>query len=320
MGKRHCVIVTPAPPGSRAGNRNTAVRWAGILRDLGLRVDIATDWHDGSHDLMIALHAGKSRAAMRAWRYSRGAWPLILALTGTDIYRDIRIDADTAAMLDGADRLLVLQAAALAELTTAQRGKAAVIHQSETARGPWQPLRRQTRFSVIGHLREEKDPLRAALALDLLRKTGDIDNIRVTQAGGALAPQWAKEAAALMRKVPGYEWVGELAHWRALNMLRRSHALIISSRLEGGAHVVSEAIVHGVPVLASRIPGNVGLLGEDYAGYFDVENTAALARLMLRVHDDAGFVAALHAAVCARQPLFTPEAEREAWRRLLAGL
>lgn len=317
MGKLRCVIVTPAPPGSRAGNRNTAVRWAGMLRELGVRVDIATTWRDGSHEMMIALHAKRSRSAMLAWRDHHPERPLVLALTGTDLYRDIPVDADAAASLDLADRLIVLQVAALDELTPAQRGMTSIMHQSETARGPWQAPRRLTRFAVIGHLREEKDPLRAARALALLP---DIPALRVVQAGGAMAPQWAHDAHALMQAEPRYRWLGELPHWRALRLLRGSHALIVSSRMEGGAHVVSEAIVHGVPVLASRIPGNVGLLGADYPGYFPLEDTPALASLMRRVHDDAAFLATLHAAVCARQPLFTPDTERAAWRKLLAGL
>lgn len=317
MGKLHCVIVTPAPPGSRAGNRNTAVRWAGILRALGARVDIVTEWHGGAQDLMIALHAKRSRAAMLAWRERHPGRPLILALTGTDLYRDIAADAGAASSLELADRLVILQVAALAALSPQQRRKTTVIHQSETARGPWQPPRRWTRFAVIGHLRTEKDPLRAALALDLLR---DVPRLRVVQAGVPLAPQWAEQAEALMRGDSRFCWQGELPHWRALRLLRQSHALIVSSIMEGGAHVVSEAIVHGVPVLASRIPGNIGLLGEDYPGYFAVEDTTALAGLMRRVHDQKKFAATLHAAVCARQSLFTPAAERTAWRELLAGI
>jgi glycosyltransferase involved in cell wall biosynthesis len=215
---------------------------------------------------------------------------------------------------------VVLQAAALADLTPAQRRKATVIHQSETARGGWQPPRRVTRFAVIGHLREEKDPLRAAMALSLLRDAAELAGCEVVQAGAALSPQWAEDARAFEHADPRYTWLGEVPHWRALRLLRQSHALVVSSRMEGGAHVVSEAIVHGVPVLASRIPGNVGLLGEDYPGYFEVEDTAGLARLMRRMREDPEFPAALGAAVRARQPLFTPEAEREAWRTLLRSL
>ncbi|MDP2793982.1 MAG: selenoneine biosynthesis selenosugar synthase SenB [Sulfurisoma sp.] len=311
MSELHCVIVTPAPPGSRAGNRNTAVRWARILRGLGLRVDIVTEWHDGNHDLMIALHARRGRPSLLAWRQRHPARPLILALTGTDLYRDIRCDADAAQSLELADHLVVLQEAALDELTPAQRAKAHVIHQSETARGDWQPPRRFTRFAAIGHLREEKDPLRGPLALGEL---ADLPTLRVVMAGAALTPHWRIEAEALLCTEPRFRWLGEVPHWRALKLLRTSHALVVSSRLEGGAHVVSEAIVHGVPVLASRIPGNVGMLGNDYPGYFAVGDTAALARLMRRAHEEPEFLSALHAAVVARQPLFAPERETAAWR------
>ena len=315
MRKLRCVIVTPAPPGSRAGNRNTAVRWAGILRQFGWRVDIVTEWQDGDQDLMVALHARRSRPSLLAWRQRRGDSPLMLALTGTDIYRDIRTDPAAADSLERADRLIVLQAAALDELAPLQRAKALVIHQSETARGPWQPPHRFTRFAVIGHLREEKDPLRAALALAELP---DLPGLRVVAAGAALAPVWHDETMALMDAEPRFRWLGEVPHWRALKLLRESHALIVSSRLEGGAHVISEAIVHGVPVLASDIPGNIGLLGESYPGYFPVGDSAALARLMRRVHDEPGFVMALHAALAARQPLFRPRREIAAWRAATA--
>jgi putative glycosyltransferase (TIGR04348 family) len=315
MSELHCVIVTPAPPGSRAGNRNTAVRWARILRSLGARVDVATEWRAGDHDLMIALHAQRSRPSLLAWRRRHPCRPLLLALTGTDLYRDIRIDAEAAQSLDLADRLVVLQEAALAELTPAQRARAHVIHQSETARGAWRPPRRVTRFAVIGHLREEKDPLRAALAL---RELADLPTLRVTMAGAALAPAWRAEVEALVRAEPRVRWLGEVPRWRALRLLRASHALVVSSRLEGGAHVVSEAIVHGVPVLASRIPGNSGLLGDDYPGYFPVGDTVALGRLMRRVHEETNFLATLHAAVIARQPLFAPAREAAAWRAAIA--
>jgi putative glycosyltransferase (TIGR04348 family) len=317
MRQLHCVIVTPAPPGSRAGNRNTALRWARILRGLGHRVDIATEWLGGNEDLMIALHARRSREAMVNWRAAHPARPLVLALTGTDLYRDIRIDAGAAASLELANRLIVLQPAGLDELTAAQRARAVVVHQSETARGTWTPPRRIVRYAAIGHLREEKDPLRAAQALASLR---DLPALRVEQVGGALAPHWEKQARALMRRDARYRWRGEVPHWRALKLLRESQALVISSVMEGGAHVVSEAIVHGVPVLASAIPGNVGLLGKDYPGYFPVGDTAALAALMRRVAAEPAFLRTLHAAVAARRAVFAPQREAAAWRALLRSL
>ena len=66
----------------------------------------------------------------------------------------------------------------------------------------------------------------------------------------------------------------------------------------------------GVPVLASRIDGNVGLLGADYDGYFPVGDAAALAALARRFCADAAFAARLRAQCAAREPLFRPAAER----------
>ena len=96
--------------------------------------------------------------------------------------------------------------------------------------------------------------------------------------------------------------------------------MVISSVLEGGANVVSEAIVCKVPVLASRIPGNLGLLGEEYPGYFEVGNVGKLAELMLRAETDGEFLESLRRGCSLRSKLFEPGAEQQAWRSLLAEL
>ena len=127
----------------------------------------------------------------------------------------------------------------------------------------------------------------------------------------------AQEADAIARPGARYRWLGELPHGNAMRWLARSHAMVISSRMEGGAHVVSEAIACGVPVLASRIPGNIGLLGADYPGYFPVEDSAALAQLMLRLEGDKRFQLALERGVAKRRHLVDAEAERQALDNLV---
>jgi hypothetical protein len=62
------------------------------------------------------------------------------------------------------------------------------------------------------------------------------------------------------------------------------------------------------------------MLGADYAGYYPVEDAAALAALMRRAAADAGFLAALREHVIRRRPLIEPEREMECWRALLAEL
>jgi putative glycosyltransferase (TIGR04348 family) len=314
MRQARVVIVTPAAPGSRAGNRNTAVRWSRILRELGCRVRIATAW-DGRHcDLLIALHARRSYASLRDFRAAYPHAPAILALTGTDLYRDIHISDEARHALDLADRYVVLQDEGPSELAGEQRERTRVIYQSETARAARQPPKRVFRVCVLGHLREEKDPFRLALALRHL--AADL-RLEAVQAGAALTPEFEARARALMLEDARYQWVGELAHWRALRLLARSHAMVLSSHMEGGAHVASEAIAHGVPVIASNIPGNRGMFGADYKGYYPVENKAALAFVLNRAMTDAAFLAELERQVIARRPLIAPARERECWRALL---
>ena len=336
------LIVTPAKPGSRHGNRNTATRWARLLRASGHQVDIVIDAVEatGAHDLMIALHARRSAESIALWK-SKPDRPLILALTGTDLYRDIRTDAAAQESMRLADAMIVLQAEGLNELTPALRAKTRVIHQSVRAVQRVDPPSTYCLITVIGHLRDEKDPLRAAHALAHLPATS---RIRVVQLGGAMDDALAREARDIAARetqesaargardiaAPGarnispreargpsalgarYRWPGELAHGDAMRWLARSHAMVISSRMEGGAHVVSEAIACGVPVLASDIPGNRGLLGSDYPGYYPLADEAALARLMLRVENDKRFVLALERGVAKRRHLADAEAERSA--------
>jgi len=313
MSSPKAVIVTPAPPASRSGNRNTAVRWARILRDLGCRATIATAWDGRPCDLLVALHARKSRAALQAFRTRHPDRPAILALTGTDLYRDIRCDAGSAASLDLASHLIVLQEEALNELTAVQRRKARVILQTVATALTHAPTVRGFRLCVLGHLREEKDPFRIVAALGWLTGAG----LEVIHAGKALSPAMAAAARRHMLTDPRYRWVGELPHWKAMRLLARCQAMAISSLMEGGAHVVSEAIALGVPVIASDIPGNRGLLGNRYPALYPAGDAAALAHLIRRAMDEPGYLQSLAAAIRRRRGLVDPERERQAWRKLL---
>lgn len=300
-------IVTPARAGSLQGNRYTALRWAKHLRGLGHRVAIATEWRGGRFDALVALHARRSHASIAAWKTAHPGRPLVVVLTGTDLYRDIRADASAKASLKLADRLVVLQAEGLKALAPALRRKTVVIHQSVPPVKRRAASQRHFIVTVIGHLREEKDPFCAVKALGHLQA-----DIRLVQLGRALSEDMAKQARRFMKKDARYRWLGELPHASALRWLARSHAMVISSRMEGGAHVVSEAIAAGVPVLASRIPGNVGLLGAGYPGYYPVANDRALAKLIAQALEDKAFLRSLEKAVKARRPLTWPDAERSA--------
>jgi putative glycosyltransferase (TIGR04348 family) len=310
-------LITPAGARSRTGNRHTAARWAAMLRSLGHDVRVAVQWDGRPADVMLALHARRSHASVAAFRAAFPRSPRVVVLTGTDLYRDIRTDADAKASLELADRLVVLQDRGALELPRRLRGKVRVVYQSAPAGRKGSPPARVFRVAVVGHLRDEKDPFRAALALDHLR---DLPHVEVVQLGDALGPGTADEARALMRAEPRYRWLGGVPHARALGWIARSHALVVSSKMEGGANVVCEAAAIGVPVLASRIAGNLGMLGTAYPGYYPVGDERRLADLIRRAATDAAFRRALARHIASRRPLFRPQAERSALSKLLAEL
>lgn len=310
-------LITPAAAHARNGNRNTATRWAGMLRSLGHRVDIEQEWSGGRPELMIALHARRSADSIARYAETFPERPLVVVLTGTDLYRDIRFDKSAQRSLRLATRLVVLQDRGLKELASPLRAKTRVIYQSARSIPRARPLASSYEIVVSGHLRPEKDPFRAAAALGLLPASS---RVRVTHVGGALSKAMAREARAWMKREPRYRWLEEVPRWRALQVLARSRLMIVSSLMEGGANVICEALAAGVPVIASRISGNVGMLGAAYPGYYALGNERALARLISRAERDERYYGALERACASRAPLVLPEREKAALAALIAEL
>jgi putative glycosyltransferase (TIGR04348 family) len=312
------LLVTPAPAGSRKGNRITALRWAKLLHQLGHRVAVAPAWTGQRADLLVALHAGKSGDSVLRWHEHRPGRPLVVALTGTDLYGDIHTSDDARRSLVLADRLIVLQPLGIEELPAEVRGRARVIYQSV----PALDLRLAPRTDhfdvcVMGHLRPVKDPFRTAWAARLLPPSS---RVRVVHLGAALSDDMAQQARAEQAANPRYHWLGERPRGRALRILARCRLLSLTSISEGGANVISEAVTVGVPVVSSHIAGSVGLLGADYPGYFSVGDTQALADLLHRAETDRNFYDDLGRRCQALRPLFTPEEESRRWQTLLAEL
>ncbi|EHR72294.1 glycosyltransferase [Burkholderiales bacterium JOSHI_001] len=308
--------MTPALASANNGNWQTARRWAGMLRP-AYRVHLTDRWRAGDEALMIALHARRSASSIAAWRAAHPARPLMLVLTGTDLYRDITTDADARRSLDRADALVVLNELGARGLPEPMRARTQVILQSCSARQALPRTKRHLRALMVGHLRDEKDPRTYWRAVQQLAPRQDIvfDHI-----GAALDPALGAEAAALATRLPRFRWLGGLAHASVRRHIQAAHVLVHPSRMEGGAHVVIEAIRSATPVLASRIDGNLGLLGSNYEGYFEPGDSQALAALVERARDDADMLAGLMAQLTPRAPLFAPEAERAKLHQLVSAL
>jgi putative glycosyltransferase (TIGR04348 family) len=327
-------IVTPAPQGSSYGNRITAIRWSRILRKLGHRVSISQQYDGKPYDLLIALHARRSYGSIKRFRQYNAEAPIVVALTGTDLYRDIRGNHRARKSLEVATRIVALQPKALGELRRDLRDKTRVIYQSfenvsrktrpnttttsKNKRVLTEPLnKRWFDVCVIGHLRAVKDPFRAAFAA---RSLPSSSRIRILQIGGAMTSAMAARAEAEACANTRYHWLGEQPQSRVQCMLSKSDLCVLSSRIEGGANVLSEAIVTSIPILASHIDGNVGILGPDYPGFFPVGDTNQLARLLARAETEPAFLAELRGAINALAPIFDPKHEQQAWVGLISEL
>jgi putative glycosyltransferase (TIGR04348 family) len=310
-------LVTPAGKQSRSGNRATASRWARIFRYLGHKVRISMEDDGSDADLMVAVHAWRSAESINRFATAHPEKPLVVTLSGTDIYRFQDSHPEpTRASMEKATVLVCLHDLVHRAIPKQFHHKLHVIHQSApTLPRPRAPSKRNFDVCVVGHLREEKDSLRAALAARLAPPES---RLRIIHLGKAHDEDWAREGAAEAARNPRYFWRGETSGWKVRRMFSQCHAMVISSRMEGGANVVSEAIAAGLPVIASNIDGNIGLLGDDYNGYYPVEDEAALAKVLYRAETDPAFLRRLDEQCRARAPLFDPALERAAWVRLLA--
>lgn len=309
------LIVTPAPHGSRAGNRTTALRLAAHLRALGFRPRVADTWQGQPCELLVAVHAVKSADSVLRARTAHPRMRIVVVLAGTDLYPEFAPGPRAIAALDAADALVALQPRALDLLPARWRAKATTIVQSAAA--VTAPKANAFRACVLAHLRPVKDPLLPFAALQFVPRDVPIE---VVLAGRALSEAAAASAREALANEPRARWLGELPRRSARQLLASSHVCLVPSGAEGGANVVSEAIAAGIPLLATAVPGNLGLLGADWPGCFAPGDARGLGALLRRAATDGAFLTDLQQRTVALQPMVAPAAEREAWRRLLGDL
>lgn len=307
------MLVGPSLPSDNNGNGRTMARWARLLRS-HCRIRTGLQWDGSDCDVLVALHARRSAASVAAFRSARPDRPVVLVLTGTDLYGDIALDADARHSLALADHLVVLQPRGVLALPRALRARCHVIFQSAPALAPARLSSRVLRVLWVGHLREVKQPQTLLRAAGRLAHRRDI---RFELIGASLDPALADAVRATQASCPNFHWLGALSHAATRQRMRRAHVLVNTSSAEGGAHVVLEAVRSGGAVLASRIDGNIGMLGDDYDGYFTPGDDAALAACIERARDEPGWLARLRAQCAARAPCFDPLEEQRRLRALI---
>ena len=329
MRKPRVVIISPALANANNGNWQTAWRWSRMLRH-EFEVEITQKWNGSPADVMLALHAKRSADSVRLWAESKGisanAAGLGVVLTGTDLYRDIQSDLLAQRSLALAQKLVVLQELGAQSIELTYRAKTQVIFQSASTRQTLIKPQRLLRVLMVGHLRDEKSPQTLFQAARVLK---DQPGILIDHIGEPLDAALAEQARATARACPNYRWLGGLPHEATRRRIQTAHLLVHASKMEGGAHVVMEAVCSGTPVLASRIDGNVGMLGAGYPGYFELGDAAGLAELLITIRaqqtGNAGlanhsFIKQLQTHCANRASLFSPAAEQATLVKLVREL
>ena len=315
-------IVTPGSEPSLkrqvTGNEITARRWEEVLRKLGHEPVVLEQYQSEGADLLIALHARKSAASIEAFKEAFPAKPIVVAMTGTDLYQDLPDDETVLRSLELATRIVVLQPGGLDILDASFRSKTKVIYQSV------QPIARTItkaancfQAGLVAHLRDVKDPLLAAEAASMLPKAS---RGQIVHAGAAGSSEMEKRAKAAATRNARYRWIGPVSHKEARLLIARSHILLLTSRSEGGANVLSEALALKTPILASRVPGVEGLLGADFPGYFPAGDAGSLATLLEGAEHDEVFYRRLELAGEELAKKVEPFRELRSWKELLDSM
>ena len=286
-----------------------------MLRDR-YKVIVQSEWRGERADAMVALHARRSALSIAAFRESHAA-ALAVMLTGTDLYHDLPGDPGAARSVELADRLVVLQDDALAMLSPAARAKATVVYQSASAIARRAKPRGRLDCVVVGHLRAEKDPRTLFRAWAKLPPEAPIFMRHI---GAPLDKELAAEAHALARRDIRYRYTGALPHGLTRAAIAKAHVLVHPSIAEGGANVIAEAVMSGTSVIASRISGNLGMLGSGYPGYFEAGDESGLARCLVYALEDRDYARRLRSGCSERRPLFSPAREARAIRHVVAAL
>jgi len=312
------ILVTPAPPNSTNGNRVSANRWAKILIQLGHQVSVVEQYATQKADLMIAIHAWRSQESIFRFKQKNPLAKLIVVLSGTDIYQYIHSHRETTLKaMHQADILLGLNHQVINVVPDELQHRLCVIPQSATIQS--KRIKPEKRFLalVVGHLRDVKNPFQAAQAAQSLPATS---RIQIHHYGSAHTALWGLHARRESATNQRYHWYGEVSQSRLSELYQQASVLIISSKMEGGANVICEAIAAGTPVLASKIDGNVGLLGEDYEGYYPLSDTQMLRAKLSRLERDKLFYSRLKSQCLKLQRYYSPYREVWNWRSLLNQL
>lgn len=301
------------------GNAVTADRTELILRTAGFEVQVEGEVYEGvDARCLVALNARRSAGVVADFDRQHPGRRLIVVVTGSDINHPEMEDGDseTRWTMARADALVILHEADLEALPAELRKKAVCIFPSVSLpEGTRHQPAQGERFEVImaGNLRGVKNP---QLAVEGARVLEDDSPIFISSYGDASA-ELAAEITRASEELGHFQWCGKVDHTSLIGKMAQAHLLLNTSTIEGGANAICEAVTMGLPVVASDIRGNVGMLGRNYPGLFPSGDAQAMVSLLRRCAKDTAFYRDLKSAVEQRASLFDFAAESAAWVSLI---
>ncbi len=314
-------LYSPMPLTSGKGNAVSALRIAGLLQKAGVDAQ-AVDVPPVEASVLVLLNAWRSAAVGLDFHRRHPDAPLVVVLTGTDIFPEFPSHPEVITALDAATAIVAWHSESAAQLPSHYRHKTRVIFKSAPDAPGELPVRSypvEGRLTVLvaAHLREIKDPFRCAAAVELLPAES---RIVIHHAGEALNAAMDQAAGEWMRRTPRWLWLGGIHRDSLWREMQGAFLTVNSSFAEGGANAVIESLVCGVPVLASDIPGNTGLLGRVWPGLYPPGDTAALAALFERCETSPSFYTELLDRTRTLAAQFRPDAEQQCWLDLLESI
>ncbi len=309
-------MASPYPLEMLKGNVVTARRIASLLVEAGLEARVSYLWDGEEADVLIALHAVKGAEGVFRFKEAFPRGKVVSLLTGTDLYEMLpggsRIGHQVLGLVD---RIVVMTESAIEVLPAEVREKVVVIRKSLE---PFElgEVRTEEKMviSVLGHLRPVKRPF---ATIEAVSKHPEWEEVRVWQIGEALGGDSERLAREWEKRDSRYRWWGGLPRNEGVRLCAAGWLTVNSSLAEGASNAILEAMTLGVPVLASKIPGNIGLLGEGYSGYFEeADLEVVLGEIVTGNVDLKEWVAEAK----ERLGLFSREAETNSWLELLSHL
>ena len=267
-------------------------------------------------DVWIGLHAERSAASLELALAASPKVRAITVLTGTDLHREGGLSSLALKQLERSDRLVVLSPGGLELLPEELRSRTCTIPQVPGDLQP-APLREGTpTLAMLSHLRPVKDPL---VVLEALGHLSESAPLRIVHAGEPLDPALASRCEQTSAEDPRYSYLGRLPREQALATLKSSHGLLLPSRSEGGASVLSEALLLGRAVIASDAPGITAFLPKTYGGIFPVGSASDLAALLERFAAQPPWRLELAEQCVAMGTQLRSVEEAKAWQDLVTG-